>query len=91
MWTEVQCWNCGGHGQVSAYSADGSDFLGPDECKTCNGRFALVLTGRPNLVPRRRRCSPGSNRPAGEDDGMTWLRLATSSLARFGAANAMNE
>ena len=37
IWTEVKCWNCGGYGQASSYSLDGSDFLGTDECKTCNG------------------------------------------------------
>lgn len=36
-WREIVCWDCGGHGQSSSYSIDGGDFLGADECRTCNG------------------------------------------------------
>jgi DnaJ-class molecular chaperone len=36
-WKTLHCWDCGGHGLVSAYTADGSDFLGAAECGTCGG------------------------------------------------------
>lgn len=45
-WREKQCSGCGGHGQVSGYTADGSDFTGAEECKECNG------TGRVFISPK---------------------------------------
>jgi hypothetical protein len=45
-WTEIQCWGCGGHGQCSSYAADGSDFLGATECRTCNGSGRVFRSAR---------------------------------------------
>jgi len=36
-WTEIKCHDCEGHGQRSSYTIDGGDFMGADECGTCNG------------------------------------------------------
>ena len=36
-WTPIECSSCDGKGIVSSYTADGSDFNGPDECRDCNG------------------------------------------------------
>jgi len=49
-WTKVQCWNCGGHGLVSSYTADGSDFLGADECDTCCGSGRIFRSPRGALA-----------------------------------------
>jgi hypothetical protein len=43
-WTELSCWGCSGHGQRSAYTIDGGDFMGADECGTCNGSGRLFRT-----------------------------------------------
>jgi hypothetical protein len=47
-WTEIRCWDCGGHGQRSSYAADGGDFLGATECprKRPHGRVAGALAVR---------------------------------------------
>lgn len=37
MWTQIKCFDCDGHGQVSSYTCDGMDFNGPEECYSCNG------------------------------------------------------
>lgn len=36
-WKQIDCIDCGGGGQVSAYTPDGRDFEGAEECKTCHG------------------------------------------------------
>jgi hypothetical protein len=49
-WTKIWCWACGGHGLVSAYTADGGDFTGAEECDICDGsdRAACCqVAGRP--------------------------------------------
>lgn len=37
------CPGCGGHGVVSAYTFDGSDFLSADECDECHGLCSIVI------------------------------------------------
>jgi DnaJ-class molecular chaperone len=49
-WTEIRCWDCGGHGQVSSYTADGGDFLSADECRTCNGSGGVFRSAAGVLV-----------------------------------------
>lgn len=36
IWTEIQCSDCGGHGQICDYG-NGEDFYGAKECRICNG------------------------------------------------------
>jgi hypothetical protein len=47
-WRRERCCSCGGHGLTSAYSGDGSDFLGAEECRHCAG------TGVQWRTPQRR-------------------------------------
>jgi DnaJ-class molecular chaperone len=49
-WTKILCHGCDGHGLISAYTIDGSDFLGADECKTCNGSGQLFQSSKGVLV-----------------------------------------
>jgi DnaJ-class molecular chaperone len=34
---DAWCMDCSGHGLLSGYTADGSDFTGAEECRTCAG------------------------------------------------------
>jgi hypothetical protein len=43
-WRRERCCMCSGTGMESAYSADGSDFLGPTECTSCNGNGMIWIT-----------------------------------------------
>jgi hypothetical protein len=36
-WTQIRCLDCDGRGQCAGYTADGGDFLGAIECRTCAG------------------------------------------------------
>jgi hypothetical protein len=36
-WKQQQCAICAGCGMVSAYTFDGSEFEGPEECSGCGG------------------------------------------------------
>jgi hypothetical protein len=47
-WRRERCCSCDGHGLVSSYTTDGSDFLGAEECRHCTG------TGTHWRTPRRR-------------------------------------
>ena len=49
-WKEIKCWSCDGHGQVSSYAADGSDFLGAAECGTCDGSGRLFQSPRGSIA-----------------------------------------
>jgi hypothetical protein len=44
MWKEISCYACGGHGQVSGYTMDGSDFTGAEECDLCNGSGLVFIS-----------------------------------------------
>jgi hypothetical protein len=48
-----RCPSCGGHGMVSSYALDDSDFLGPEECRHCAGTGTQWRTpqGRHVLYP----------------------------------------
>jgi len=52
-WRRERCCSCGGHGMVSSYTADGSDFLGAEECDRCAGAGTYWHTpqGRYVLYP----------------------------------------
>jgi DnaJ-class molecular chaperone len=47
-WRHESCCMCNGTGMTSAFSADGSDFLGPTECRSCagNGLYWITPKGR---------------------------------------------
>lgn len=44
LWREIQCYSCGGHGLVSGYTFDGSDFTGAEECDCCGGSGKLSVS-----------------------------------------------
>ena len=44
-WRRERCFMCNGAGMQSAYGADG-DFLGPEECSSCNGNGAYWISPR---------------------------------------------
>ncbi len=44
-WRKESCVRCSGHGVVSSYTFDGSDFLGPEECDDCGG-YGVVWVHR---------------------------------------------
>lgn len=50
QWKERQCPNCGGHGLVSVYTADGADFEGAGECRDCNGTGRIFQSDKGVLV-----------------------------------------
>jgi len=52
-WKKIKCFSCAGHGLVCAYTMDGSDFLGAEECDCCNGsgRMWISPSGRLALYP----------------------------------------
>ena len=52
-WKIERCYACNGTGQVSSYSIDGSDFLGPKECANCGGtgQYWITPKGRHVLYP----------------------------------------
>lgn len=45
-WRTIPCYGCGGHGFVSAYTLDGSDFLGAHECDSCGGTGRLSVSSK---------------------------------------------
>lgn len=45
-WTKETCSACAGHGIVSAYTADGSDFTGAKDCDACNGNGQVSISDR---------------------------------------------
>jgi hypothetical protein len=45
-WHRERCSSCGGHGMVSSYTLDGSDFLGAEECRSCAGAGMYWRTPR---------------------------------------------
>jgi hypothetical protein len=45
-WRQIKCVDCSGHGLVSGYTADGGDFTGADECRTCAGRGSVWLSAK---------------------------------------------
>jgi hypothetical protein len=49
-WRREWCCSCGGHGLVSAYTADGGEFLGAAECKTCDGKGHVFRSPRGALA-----------------------------------------
>ena len=46
----IRCFSCGGHGAVSEYTLDGSDFLGAKECDKCSGSGFLFITPKDRIV-----------------------------------------
>ena len=51
-WREETCKLCRGTGLTSAYTADGSDFLGATECGGCwNGGYFVTPNGRRIAYP----------------------------------------
>jgi hypothetical protein len=57
-WRRARCFACGGHGMVSAYTFDGSDFDGAKECDRCEGAGFVWRTpkGRYMRFPGARFC-----------------------------------
>ena len=49
-WRLIRCVNCSGYGQVSAYTLDGSDFLGPEECRECGGSGQLWISPKDRIA-----------------------------------------
>lgn len=49
-WRVVSCSACGGHGLVSKYTIDGSDFEGADECGVCMGSGRIWATPKGALA-----------------------------------------
>jgi hypothetical protein len=49
-WRQIRCFDCGGHGLVSGYTADGSDFTGAEECRTCTGSGFLWVSPKGALA-----------------------------------------
>jgi hypothetical protein len=45
-WRQIKCADCSGHGLISGYTADGSDFTGAEECKGCAGRGFVWLSAK---------------------------------------------
>ena len=53
-WRRERCCSCGGHGMTSAYSGDGGDFLGAQECRCCAGTGRTgARRGAIRALPRR--------------------------------------
>lgn len=52
-WHKIKCGTCDGHGMVSKYTYDGSDFEGPEECGDCWGQGSIWISpkGRLALYP----------------------------------------
>lgn len=49
-WRLARCSGCGGHGLVSAYTFDGSDFLGAAECRDCGGSGSVFVSDNDRLA-----------------------------------------
>ena len=49
-WIHARCSLCGGHGQRSSYTWDGSDFLGPEECPRCGGSGDVWVSSKDRLA-----------------------------------------
>jgi hypothetical protein len=49
-WRQLKCVDCSGHGLVSGYTADGSDFTGAEECRTCAGSGSLWASAKGALA-----------------------------------------
>jgi hypothetical protein len=59
-WRQIKCVDCGGHGLVSGYTADGGDFTGADECRTCAGSGSVWVSSRGALARYPGGFVPGS-------------------------------
>ena len=49
-WKKIQCSSCGGHGLVSSYTLDGSDFLGAEECSDCRGAGVVFVSTKGTIA-----------------------------------------
>ena len=49
-WRQIKCADCSGHGLVSSYTADGSDFTGADECRACAGSGSVWVSAKGTLA-----------------------------------------
>ncbi len=45
-WVKTSCSGCGGHGMVSDYTYDGSEFLGAKDCSVCGGNGVLYVSSK---------------------------------------------
>jgi hypothetical protein len=52
-WRRIECGSCGGRGMLPAYTADGGDFIGAEECGDCYGKGSIWMSerGAPAVYP----------------------------------------